>query len=134
MSGTVAAVREETLLRKNAIAISQHRYRLQPYDWKRATRLTQNVLKRLMAEPLSEGAFWNVNLPAAPESGREAGGADEPKIVFCDRCTHPLPTEFAVDEAGFRYVGAYEQRPRDVGADVDVCFSGNISVVKIQMW
>ena len=30
--------------------------------------------------------------------------------------------------------GAVRRRPRDVGADVDVCFSGNISVVKIQMW
>ena len=130
VSGTVAAVREATLLRKSAIAISQYRYRAQPYDWERATRLTQKVLTQLMAEPLSDGAFWNVNLPAAPEADQ----VDEPEIVYCDRCTQPLPTEFAVDENGFRYVGSYEGRPRDVGADVDVCFSGNISVVKIQMW
>lgn len=130
VSGTVAAVREATLLRKNAIAISQYRYRSRPYDWPRATRLAKKVLKALMAQPIAAGEFWNVNLPAAPENGQE----DEPDMVYCDRCTQPLPTEFAVDETGFRYVGAYENRPRDMGADVDVCFSGNISVVKIQMW
>lgn len=130
VSGTVAAVREATLLRKNAIALSQYRYRDQPFDWPRATRLANKVLQRLMAEPLSDGQFWNVNFPAPPLDG----SADDPEIVVCQRCTQPLPTEFAIDEAGFRYVGAYEERPRDPGADVDVCFSGNISAVKVKMW
>ena len=135
VSGTVAAVREATLLRKNAIAISQYRYRTQPYDWPRATRLAKKVLQQLMNETENqgpaEGHFWIVNLPAAPA---ETGIEEDPKIVYCRRCTQPLPTEFTVDETGFRYAGAYENRPRDSGADVDVCFSGHISVVKIQMW
>ncbi len=130
VSGTVAAVREATLLRKSAIAISQYRYRVHEYDWDRATRLTAKVLAQLMAEPPKPGQFWNVNLPAAPVDG----SADDPEIVFCRRCTQPLPTEFEVDEKGFRYVGAYENRPRDSGADVDVCLRGSISAVKIQMW
>lgn len=130
VSGTVAAVREATLLRKKGIAISQYRYRSQPYDWPRATKLTKQVLKELTSQPLEEGAFWNVNLPAAPQDGSQ----DEPEVVYCKLCTQPLPTEFAVDELGFRYAGAYESRLRDVDGDVDVCFSGNISVVKIQMW
>ncbi|MEL6939046.1 MAG: 5'/3'-nucleotidase SurE [Cyanobacteria bacterium J06598_1] len=130
VSGTVAAVREATLLRKKAIAISQYRYRSQPYNWPRATRLAKQVLQTLLTKDLAPGEFWNVNLPAAPSDGVE----DQPEMVFCDRCTQPLPTEFIVDEAGFRYAGAYEDRPRDAGADVDVCFSGQISVVKIQMW
>lgn len=135
VSGTVAAVREATLLRTRAIAFSQYRYRTQPYDWARATRLTAKVLKALLAKPLEPGQFWNVNLPARPAQGLQTEGVyDDPDIVFCERCTQPLPTEFAVDESGFRYVGAYEDRPRDVGADVDVCFSGHISVVKVQMW
>jgi 5'-nucleotidase len=79
------------------------------------------------AEP---GEFWNVNLPAPPLDGSD----DDPGIVFCHQCTQPLPTEFVVDEAGFRYVGAYEKRLRDRGADVEVCLNGQISVVKIQMW
>ena len=130
VSGTVAAVREATLLRKSAIAISQYRYRTHDYDWARATNLTAKVLSKLMAEPPQPGQFWNVNLPAAPTDG----SADNPEIVFCDRCTQPLPTEFEIDEKGFRYVGAYENRLRDADADVDVCLRGQISVVKVQMW
>lgn len=130
VSGTVAAVREATLLRKSAIAISQYRYRTHAYDWDRATRLTARVLTKLMEKPSQPGQFWNVNLPAAPLDG----AADEPEIVFCTQCTQPLPIECEVDEKGFRYVGAYENRRRDSGADVDVCLSGHISVVKVQMW
>jgi len=142
VSGTVAAVREATLLRKRAIAISQYRHRGEPYNWPRATRLTKKVLQTLLSKDLAEGEFWNVNLPAAPagvgpDSGPDSGpdgGPDDPEMVFCDRCTQPLPTEFVVDAAGFRYAGAYENRLRDAGADVDVCFGGRISIVKIRMW
>lgn len=130
LSGTVAAVREAVLLRKPGIAVSQYKYRSQPFDWSRASRLTAKVLSRLMAEETQPGQFWNVNLPAPPADGQ----ADDPEMVFCDRCTQPLPTEFAVDEAGFRYVGSYENRPRDPDRDVDVCLGGRISVVKIQLW
>ncbi len=130
VSGTVAAVREATLLRKRAIAISQYKHRSAPYDWPRATRLATKVLQRLISQEIAAGEFWNVNLPAAPADGVR----DDPDMVFCDRCTQPLPTEFAVDAAGFHHTGAYENRLRDTGADVDVCFSGQISVVKIKMW
>ncbi len=50
VSGTVAAVREAALLRKPGIAISQYRYRSQPFDWSRATRLARQVLIQLMDE------------------------------------------------------------------------------------
>ena len=133
VSGTVAAVREATLLRKRAIAISQYRYRSIPVDWERSARLATKVLNQLMATELKPGEFWNVNLPAATANAKSESD-EEPTIVFCERCTQPLPTEFSIDESGFRYTGAYEDRPRDTGADVDVCFSGNISAVKIQMW
>ncbi len=130
ISGTVAAVREAALLRKSGIAISQYRYRAQPTDWERATRLTAKVLSELMAQTPEPGQFWNVNLPASPSDG----SADDPEIVMCDRCTQPLPTDFVIDEAGFRYVGAYEDRLRDPDGDVDVCLSGRISVVKVRLW
>ncbi|MEM8503565.1 MAG: 5'/3'-nucleotidase SurE [Cyanobacteria bacterium P01_D01_bin.1] len=130
VSGTVAAVREAALLRKPGIAISQYRYRSQPFDWPRATRLARKVLRQLMEKGTQPGEFWNVNLPAPPLDG----SADEPDVIFCNQCTQPLPTEFVVDEAGFRYVGAYEKRLRDRGADVEVCLDGQISAVKIRMW
>jgi 5'-nucleotidase len=132
VSGTVAAVREATLLRKPAIAISQYKHRHHPYDWARATRLSARVLEVLMAKELLPGQFWNVNLPAPTVS------PSEPEIVFCPSCTQPLPTEFAIDQVGdatgFRYVGAYENRLRDPDSDVAVCLGGQISVVKIQLW
>lgn len=134
VSGTVAAVREATLLRKGAIAISQYRYRTQPYDWERATRLTTQVLSKLMSQPVEAGTYWNVNLPAACAVDVPVDQQDEPEIIFCERCTQPLPTEFEADDTSFCYVGAYENRLRDKGADVDVCFSGNISVVKVRLW
>ena len=130
ISGTVAAVREATLLRKSAIALSQYRYRSQPFDWPRASRLTAKVLSQLMAKSPSSGQFWNVNLPAPPLDG----SADDPEIVFCKSCTQPLPTDYEIDESGFRYVGAYEDRLRDPDGDVDVCLKGRISAVKVQLW
>ena len=133
VSGTVAAVREAALLRKPGIAISQYRYRTQPFDWPRATRLAARVLRQLMASKPQPGQFWNVNLPAPPLSSPE-GEADDPEIVFCKGCSQPLPTDFVVDELGFRYVGAYEKRLRDPDGDVDVCLGGRISVVNIQLW
>ncbi len=131
LSGTVAAVREAALLRKPGIAISQYKYRNQPFNWARATRLAARVLPQLMAKSVSPGQFWNVNLPAPPLEGL---ADDEPEIVFCEGCTQPLPVEFAVDEGGFRYVGAYDTRLRDPGRDVDVCLSGRISAVSIRLW
>jgi 5'-nucleotidase len=130
LSGTVAAVREATLLRKSAIALSQYHYRNQPFDWPRASRLAAQVLSQLLAETLPPGQFWNVNFPAPPLDG----ATDNPEIVFCESCTQPLPTEFEIDETGFRYAGAYENRLRDDGGDVAVCLSGDISVVKIRLW
>lgn len=130
VSGTVAAVREAALLGKSGIAISQYRYQSQPYDWSRATRLTAKVLQELMEKKLEPGQFWNVNLPAPPAGG----AADDPEIVVCRQCTQPLPTDFVIDEAGFRYVGAYEKRLRDPDGDVDVCLSGSISVVQVRLW
>ncbi len=130
LSGTVAAVREATLMRKSAIALSQYHYRSQPIDWARASRLAVQVLSKIMREALPPGQFWNVNLPAPPLDD----SADHPEIVFCDSCTQPLPIEFEVDEAGFRYAGAYENRLRDEEGDVAVCLSGRVSVVRIRMW
>ena len=133
LSGTVAAVREAVLLRKPGIALSQYRRRAQPIDWTRATRLAAKVLTVLIDQPLAEGEFWNVNFPAPPVDA-VAEAVDDPEMVFCEGCTQPLPLEFEANERGFRYAGAYEQRLRDAGRDVDICLGGRISVVKVKMW
>lgn len=128
VSGTVAAAREATLLRVPAIAISHYKARNTSIDWDMAAQRTARTLKMLMAEPLSPGQFWNVNLPST--------GPDqpEPDIVVCPVCTQPLPTPSTLEADLFRYTGGYQERQRDPGADVDICFSGNISVSKITLW
>ena len=128
VSGTVAAVREATLLRIPGIAISHYIQERRPIDWAVATRLTAKVLARLMQKAPSPGRFWNVNLPHL-----QADDPD-PAIVECPTCTQPLPTEFEIRDSYFHHTGQYSQRQRDAGTDVDVCFSGKISVSEIRLW
>ncbi|NER79634.1 MAG: 5'/3'-nucleotidase SurE [Leptolyngbya sp. SIO1D8] len=128
VSGTVAAVREATLLRVPGIAISHYIKDRQAIDWAVASRLAAKVLEKLMRQPPLPGRFWNVNLPYL-----QADDPD-PEIVECPSCTQPLPTEFAIQDNHFHYIGRYSQRNRDPGADVDICFSGSISVSEIRLW
>lgn len=128
VSGTVAAVREATLLRIPAIAISHYKARHRSINWQAAAQQTARVLTILMNESLEQGQFWNVNLPSLEAS------APEPEIIFCSVCTQPLPTASSLESGQFRYTGTYQDRPRDPGADVDVCFSGCISVSKVSLW
>ena len=128
VSGTVAAVREATLLRVPGIAISHYIHEGRPIDWAVATRLAAKVLAQLMQQTPPPGLFWNVNLPHL-----QAADPD-PEIVVCPTCTQPLPTAFKVEDDQFYYVGKYRDRQRDVGADVDVCLSGRISVSAIRLW
>ena len=82
ISGTVAAVREATILGVRAIAFSQYRdRRLPPPDWHVSRRYAVAVLQALMARPLEAGCFWNVNFPHRPQ--REEGPEPSiPEIVF----------------------------------------------------
>lgn len=128
VSGTVAAVREAALMRVPGIAISHYIKNRQPIDWAMATRLTMQALDKLLTLPTEPGTFWNVNLPHL------AADAPSPDIVMCQTCTQPLPLQYQVDGDQFRFTGEYGQRPRDPGADVEVCFSGHIAVTKIRLW
>ncbi|QQE64916.1 5'/3'-nucleotidase SurE [Leptolyngbya sp. BL0902] len=128
VSGTVAAVREAALLRVPGIAISHYIRNRQPIDWGKARQLATKVIRTLMAEPLSPGCFWNVNLPHLQTHD------PEPEMVFCPPCTQPLPTEFKVEDNQFHYTGQYGNRRHDPDSDVAVCFGGNIAVTKICLW
>ncbi len=128
VSGTVAAVREAAIMRKAGIAVSHYIQRGRSIDWSVATRLTAKVLTLLLDKPLPTGSFWNVNLPhMAPDQ-------PEPEIICCPPCTQPLPLAFSFEDGNFCYVGEYGKRNRDPGADVDVCFSGNIAVTQVKLW
>ncbi|PSN13936.1 5'/3'-nucleotidase SurE [filamentous cyanobacterium CCP5] len=128
VSGTVAAVREAALMRIPGIAISHYVDRGRVIDWQVATRLAAKVLNKLMANPPKPGQFWNVNLPHL------SADDPDPEMVICACCTQPLPTEYVVENNQFRYVGKYGDRQRDPDSDVEVCFSGRISLTPIQLW
>jgi len=128
VSGTVAAVREARLNRVPGIAISHYIHKGRPIDWAIATRLAAKVLAFLLPHPLPEGSFWNVNLPHLMPND------PDPNIVFCRACTQPLPTDYEIEGDTLRFVGSYDQRPRDPGSDVEVCFSGHIAVSQIDLW
>ena len=133
ISGTVAAVREATILGVRAIALSQYRdRRLPPISWELSRRYAVAVLQDLMARPLAQGCFWNVNFPHIPQLGDGATAAI-PEIVFCQASRQPLPTRFESDGDRFVYHGDYSRRDRTAGDDVDVCFSGKIAVTQRQL-
>jgi 5'-nucleotidase len=131
VSGTVAAVREAVLHGIPGIAISHRTKPGLALDWQRATRLTQRVLAVLLEQPLAPDTFWNVNLPHLT--------ADEPdpEMVFCPLCTQPLPVQFRSEQTTegelLHYTAEYASRARDHGADVEVCFKGQIAVTRIHL-
>ena len=127
-SGTVAAVREAAFYRVPGIAISHYIRRRHPIDWDAVVPLAAKVLDKVMSLPIESGMFWNINLPH-PDSYDP-----EPDIVFCPLCTQPMPTEYALEEEGFRYAGVFGDRLRDPNADVDICLSGKVAVTAIHLW
>ena len=127
ISGTVAAVREAAIHGISGIAISHWIKKPLVVDWEVATRLTARVLEELWERPIAPKSFWNVNLPHLEP------GASEPEIVFCKASTCPLPVNYRVEGDKYYYQGEYAKRDRAPGTDVDVCFSGNIAVTKIEL-
>ncbi len=127
-SGTVAAVREAVLHGWAGIAVSQYRRRGQNVDWKRATDWITPVLLDLIARPRKRGTLWNVNLPHLEPD------APAPTVVFCALDSTPLPLSFRHEGEELFYNGDYHQRQRQAGSDVEVCFSGNISVSEISLF
>ena len=127
-SGTVAAVREAAIRGRPGIAVSHYIARGRPIDWDRAASWTAEVLNRLMAMPWEPGTFWNVNLP------HPAPGGPDPEIVSCPLDPSPLPMDFQLEGVLATYTGDYQARARRQGADVDVCFGGQIAVTLVRLF
>ncbi len=127
-SGTVAAVREALLHGWPGIAFSHYRRSAIPFDWDRATRWVGPVLHELLAKPIEQGVFYNVNLPLLPP------GAPDPEVVWCPLDPKPLPLNYRhEEESGLYYAGDYHLRDRTPGADVDVCFGGGIAITAVRL-
>lgn len=127
ISVTVAAVREAAMHGIPGIAISHWIKRPLTINWELATKWTEKVLDFLWDKTLETGSFWNVNLPHLETS------SPEPKIIFCQGSTHPLPVNYRVEGDLCYYYGEYANREHSKGTDVDVCFSGNIAVTLIKL-
>ncbi|ERN42449.1 5'/3'-nucleotidase SurE [Rubidibacter lacunae KORDI 51-2] len=127
MSGTVAAVREAAILGVPGIALSHWIRRPLPIDWETTARWTRHVLDELMGRSLPPGKFWNVNFPHLDP------GSPDPELVFCTPSTQPLPVTYRVEGDRYHYTGAYPDRGRTPGTDVDVCFSGSIAIVQLSL-
>jgi 5'-nucleotidase len=127
ISGTVAAAREAAMQNIPSIAISHWIRRPLEIDWEVATHWTAKVLLELWERPLPPKSFWNVNLPHLEP------GSPEPEIVFCQPSTCPLPLKYRLEGDLFYYEGEYAKRDRAAGTDVDICFSGKISVTLIRL-
>ena len=127
-SGTVAAVREALLHGWPGIAVSHYRRSGVEFDWARAVRWVTPVLAELVAKPIEQGIFYNVNLPVL------AADAPDPEVVWCPLDPKPLPLNYRhEEESGLYYAGDYHLRDRTPGADVDVCFDGKIAVTAVRM-
>lgn len=125
LSGTVAAAREACLLGKPAIALSQYVKR-RPVNWQLAGRWTRHVLELLLDRPPQPGSFWNVNLPQ-PLDDRN----DLPECVFCEIDPHPLPLDYELRDGKLHYRARYQDRVRAAGHDVELCFSGRITISQV---
>lgn len=127
MSGTVAAVREAAFHNIPAIAISHYRDRRREFDWNWAAETSARGIKQLLEIQLPPQSYWNVNLPhlEVEDLGKS------PEIVFCEKSSQPLPLGFKVDGDLVTYAGHYNLRDRAPNTDVDVCFSGKISVTQM---
>jgi 5'-nucleotidase len=126
-SGTVAAVREAAFHRIPGIAISHYIHRRRAIDWQQAAHMAGRILAKLLPLTAEPRTYWNVNLPHLEPD------APEPEIIFCPLCTQPLPTIYRLEGDYLHYAGDYGQRARDTGADVEICFSGNIAVTPIKI-
>jgi 5'-nucleotidase len=126
LSGTVAAAREACLLGKPAIAISQY-VRRRPIDWQLASRWCRHVLDLLLARPPEPGSFWNVNFPHLDEPVP----AEVPECVFCPIDPHPLPLVYELEDGKLHYRARYHDRARVAGYDVELCFSGRITISQV---
>ncbi|HBJ34934.1 MAG TPA: 5'/3'-nucleotidase SurE [Planctomycetaceae bacterium] len=137
VSGTFAAAREAYNRGVPAIAISQYRHPNVPRTWEHASEWLSVPLRKLVNQILQgDKSLWNVNLPAIDPATFATGQTPESVICPVDRLPIPLrylPAkvvgEIDVESAQSYHVESdFHHRPRVSGSDIDVCFSGKISI------
>ncbi|MBV6498998.1 MAG: 5'/3'-nucleotidase SurE [Prosthecobacter sp.] len=129
VSGTCAAAREAAYHQVPSAAFSHYLIRDLAVDWERTADWTHEALHHLACAPLGDGEFWCVNFPHLPP-----GSLALPGMRSCHPARSPLPVRFRpMDDGSHHYDARYADRPRDPGSDVDVCFGGETSVVRLKV-
>ena len=120
-SGTVAAAREAALLGSKALAISQYIARNETIDWSLTGHHAESAISEIMTRNLPENHFWNINLP---HPILDTSPID---LIECEMDPFPHAYKYVGQENTLVYKGIIHDRPREKGADVDICFGGRIS-------
>lgn len=133
ISGTVAAAREAAFHGLPAAALSHYLIRDHALDWSRVTAWTRQVVTELLAQPLADGEFWNVNYPHLP-----AGSIELPPRIPCHPCRAPLNVAYESTRLDARltkhhYTATYAARPAEPGSDVAVCFARQVAVSRLRI-
>ncbi len=126
-SGTVAAAREAAILGIPAVAVSQYIAVDWTVDWPAAREQTARCLATILSKPLRPGQFWNINLPSPITVDTRLD------YRLCPLDTHPHRYRYIENNGVYRYEGIIHDRPRAPGSDVDVCFTGTISVTLLEI-
>ncbi len=126
-SGTVAAAREAAILGYPGLALSQYIARDHDLEWALSVHHAGWLLRTLTEKKPQPWEYLNVNLPH-PLS-REL----RPALRFCRQDRHPHRFRYVEEPEGLRYNRDFHDRPRDPGLDVDICFSGAVSVTRLRV-
>ena len=129
VSGTVAAAREASLFNVRAIAFSQHlRNFKSPFDWDHSEEVTKTLLPELLKRKLEQRTWLNVNIPDVELIDLKSDDG-QLNAVDVQNDRNPLPAKYAKRANGdLLYNAVYNDRERTPGCDIDVCFSGKISI------
>ncbi len=126
-SGTVAAARESAILGVKSIAISHYIGPGEKIDWHVASQVVRPLLEEIMSHDIPPGSYLNINLPSPLTL--------ETKVYdsYCPLDIHPHRYDYILKNGMFEYRGIIHDRPRAAGSDVDICFSGKVSITLLQL-
>lgn len=135
LSGTVGAAREAAYRGFPAIALSQYcGKRNSESRWIKSEHYAHAMLRELLIKKPNPRKFWNVNFPdieTEESSIAQHNGKLNCEIVHCELDHSPLPLAYQAEGNRFTPNGDYHLRSRESGTDIDVCFSGDISVTMV---
>lgn len=126
LSGTVAAAREAAFQGKPAMALSQYIAANSQPNWEAARILLNNLVPEFLNLPIKKGEYLNINLPQTSPLQTKI-----PEWHFCHPEKTPYDTCIRIHSQQYAYTADIHARPRPAGSDVDVCFSGDVSVSRL---